>query len=103
MSPVLVMLAAGRGTRFGRAPKCVQPVCGQALARHSVEAFRRVSSGPVVCLVHYQQDEVVEALGDDLIYVHSDNPAGGTAFAAFETLSLERLESEERPPGDIDG
>jgi len=90
--PVLVMLAAGRGTRFGRSPKCVQSVCGRALARHSVEAFRRVSQGPVVCLVHYQEDEVVQALGDDLIYVHSDNPTGGTAYAAFETLSLEALE-----------
>lgn len=90
--PVLVMLAAGRGTRFGRSPKCIQPVCGQALARHSVEAFCRVSPGPVVTLVHYQQEEVVEALGDDLIYVHSDNPTGGTAFAAFETLSLDQLE-----------
>jgi len=92
--PVLVMLAAGRGTRFGRAPKCVQPVCGRALARHSVEAFRRVSQGTVVCLVHHLEEEVVSALGDDLVYVHSDNPTGGTAYAAFETLSLETLERE---------
>ena len=91
--PVLAILAAGRGTRFGRAPKCVQPVCRRALARHSVEAFRPVSSGPVVCLVHYQEDEVVQALGDDLVYVHSDSPTGGTAYAAFETLSLEALEA----------
>ena len=52
--PVLVMLAAGKGTRFGLAPKCAQPVCGKPLARHAVDAFRRVVDGAVVCLVHYR-------------------------------------------------
>ena len=31
-APVLVILAAGKGTRFGQAPKCVQPVLGVPLA-----------------------------------------------------------------------
>jgi molybdenum cofactor cytidylyltransferase len=93
--PVLVVLAAGRGSRFGKAPRCVQPVCGRALARHSIEAFRRDVSGPVVCLMNYRQDEVVHALADDLAYVHSDNPVGGRAYATYETLCIGELEDED--------
>ncbi len=96
-TPVLVVLAAGKGTRFGRDPKCIQPVHGTPLARHSVEAFRRFSPSPVVCLVGYRHDEVSAALGDDNIYVLSDNPTGGTAFAAYEAFSVEAL-LEENPP-----
>ncbi len=93
--PVLVLLAAGKGTRFGLAPKCVQPVCGKPLARHAVDAFSHAADGDVLCLVHYREDEVTAALGDDLAYVHSDNPAGGTAYAAFEALSVDRLEETD--------
>jgi hypothetical protein len=90
-SPVLVVLAAGRGTRFGHEPKCIQPVHGTPLARHSIDAFRRFSSSPVICLVGYRSSDVMGALGHDNIYVESDNPAGGTAFAAFEVFSLPEL------------
>ncbi|MBL9202393.1 MAG: NTP transferase domain-containing protein [Opitutaceae bacterium] len=90
-APVLVLLAAGKGTRFGQAPKCIQPVSGTPLARHSIEAFRTLGRAPVVCLVGYKHDEVAGALGPDNIYVRSDNPAGGTAYAAFEAFSVPDL------------
>ena len=92
---VLVVLAAGKGTRFGRDPKCIQPVGGAPLARHSIDAFRRFSPGPVVCLVGYRHDEVAAALGRDNTYVRSDNPAGGTGFAAFEAFSVPGLLEED--------
>ena len=90
-TPVLVLLAAGKGTRFGQAPKCIQPVAGTPLARHSIEAFRTLGRAPVICLVGYKHDEVAGALGADNIYVRSDNPAGGTAYAAFEAFSVPEL------------
>ncbi len=90
--PVLVILAAGKGTRFGQAPKCAQPVCGLPLARHSIQAFRELQAVPVICLVGYRHEEVAAALGDDNIYVRSDNPTGGTAFAAYEVFSVPELE-----------
>ena len=90
-APVLVVLAAGRGTRFGQDPKCIQPVYGTPLVRHSVDAFRRFNPSPVICLVGYRAGEVMEALGQDNIYVQSDNPTGGTAFAAFEAFSIPDL------------
>ena len=78
-APVLVILAAGKGTRFGHEPKCIQPVHGTPLARHSIDAFRRFSSSPVICLVGYRHQQVAAALGADVTYFLSDDPAGGTA------------------------
>jgi CTP:molybdopterin cytidylyltransferase MocA len=90
-APVLVILAAGKGTRFGQAPKCIQPVCGTPLARHSIDAFRRFSPSPVIGLVGYRHADVSAALGQDNIYILSGNPAGGTAYAAWEAFSLPAL------------
>ena len=93
-SVALVVLAAGKGTRFGRDPKCIQPVSGSPLARHSIDAFRRFGPGPVICIVGYRHEDVSAALGDDNTYVRSDDPAGGTGFAALEAFSV---------PGLLDG
>lgn len=95
-APLLIILAAGKGTRFGQNPKCVQPVHGTPLARHSIDSFRHFSASPVICLVGYRHDEVAGALGRDNIYVKSANPTGGTAFAAYEALSVPGL-LEENP------
>lgn len=88
---VLVVLAAGKGTRFGQQPKCIQPVCGTPLARHSIDGFRSVAPAPAVCLVGYRHEDVASALGADNLYVRSDNPAGGTAHAAYEALCVPGL------------
>jgi GTP:adenosylcobinamide-phosphate guanylyltransferase len=96
-APVLVVLAAGRGTRFGQDPKCIQPVHGTPLARHSIDAFRRFTPAPVVCIVGYRHQEVTAALGSDNVYVLSANPTGGTAFAAFEAFSVEELAALNAP------
>lgn len=90
--PVLVLLAAGKGTRFGTEPKCIQPVHGTPLARHSVDAFRRLSPNPAICIIGYRHEDVAGALGSDNIYVVSSNPAGGTALAAYEAFSIPVLD-----------
>jgi molybdopterin-guanine dinucleotide biosynthesis protein A len=92
--PVMVLLAAGKGTRFGQAPKCAQLVNGVPLARHSIEAFRRFSPAPVIGIVGYRHEEVSAALGEDNLYVRTDNPAGGTAFAAYEAFCVTELERD---------
>jgi molybdopterin-guanine dinucleotide biosynthesis protein A len=89
--PVLLILAAGKGTRFGRSPKCAQKLDGIPLARYSIDAFRNFCSSPVICVVGYRHEEVMAALGDDNVYVRSDNHAGGTAFASFEAFSVAAL------------
>ena len=90
-TPVLVILVAGKGTRFGKEPKCIQPVHGTPLARHSIDAFHRISLTTSICIVGYRHEEVSESLGKDNTYVLSDNPAGGTAFAAFEAFCVPGL------------
>jgi GTP:adenosylcobinamide-phosphate guanylyltransferase len=94
--PVLVILAAGKGTRFGHSPKCAQKLDGVPLARYSIDSFRNFCSSPVVCVVGYRHQEVMAALGEDNIYVLSENPSGGTAFASFEAFSVPQL-SEKNP------
>jgi hypothetical protein len=90
-SPVLVILVAGKGTRFGKEPKCIQKVHGTPLARHSINAFQRLSPIPAICIVGYRYNEVSAALGEDNTYVVSDNPTGGTAFAALEAFCVPGL------------
>ncbi|MEZ5402849.1 MAG: NTP transferase domain-containing protein [Bryobacteraceae bacterium] len=93
--PLLVLLAAGKGTRFGSDPKCIQLVHGTPLARHSIDEFHRSndapSDPPAVVIVGYKHAEVSTALGADNVYVLSANPAGGTAFAAWEAFSVPAL------------
>lgn len=88
---VLVTLVAGKGTRFGTDPKCIQSVNGLPLARHSIDAFKRISNSPVISIVGYKHEEVVSALGPDNLYILTDNPAGGTAFAAIEAFCVSDL------------
>jgi hypothetical protein len=95
--PALVILAAGRGTRFGAAPKCVQPVAGLPLARHTIQSFRHHFSGPVIAVIGYRHKDVAAALGSDLWFVRSDNPVGGTAFAVYEAFCLPELDMYDPP------
>jgi hypothetical protein len=81
-----VLLAAGKGTRFGVEPKCIQPVQGAPLAAQAIHAFRCFAPGPVICVVGYRQEEVTHALGPNNLYIGSDNPTGGTAYAAYEAF-----------------
>lgn len=85
---VLVVLAAGKGTRFGTAPKCVQPVRGIPLGRHSIRNFLSLHPAPCIALVGYAHEEVMAGLGPDTVFVRSADPTGGTAFAAWEALSV---------------
>ena len=93
-APVMILLAAGKGTRFGHEPKCAQVVNGLPLARHSIDAFKSVSPATVICVIGYRGEQVAQVLGPDNIYVHSDNPAGGTAFAACEAFAVSALEQD---------
>lgn len=90
-TPVLILLAAGKGTRFGKQPKCIQPIAGTPLASHTINAFRIVSAAPAICMIGYQADQVSQALGGDNIYVRSRDPAGGTAWASYEAFAVDAL------------
>lgn len=100
---VLVLLAAGKGTRFGDNPKCASMVGGKPLARHTVDSFRqclrnradesasKAERAGVVAAVGHRESDVMAAIGPEVLFIRSENPAGGTAFAAFEALGAPGL------------
>lgn len=65
MSPVAgIVLAAGRGTRFGPAPKLLALLDGKPLVRHVVEAALASTLSPVVVVTGHRAGEVEAALID---------------------------------------
>jgi CTP:molybdopterin cytidylyltransferase MocA len=85
--PQLVLLAAGRGTRFGEDPKCVHPIRGVPLARLTIASFACSSTNPAIVVVGYRADEVMAKLGNGNRYLRSANPTGGTAWASLEAVA----------------
>ncbi len=68
-----VLLAAGRGTRFGASPKLLSLLDGKPLVRHAAEAAVAADLGPVVAVLGHAGGEVRAALaGLPLTLV--DNP-----------------------------
>ncbi|KMO37299.1 4-diphosphocytidyl-2C-methyl-D-erythritol kinase [Methylobacterium tarhaniae] len=73
-----VLLAAGRGTRFGASPKLLSPLDGKPLVRHAAEAALAADLGPVVAVLGHAAAEVRAALaGLPLTLVENPDYAAG--------------------------
>ncbi|KMO42135.1 4-diphosphocytidyl-2C-methyl-D-erythritol kinase [Methylobacterium variabile] len=73
-----VLLAAGRGTRFGASPKLLSVLDGRPLVRHAAEAAVAADLGPVVAVLGHAGAEMREALtGLPLILVENRDYAEG--------------------------
>ncbi len=57
-----ILLAAGRGTRFGEEPKLLAQVGGKALVRHVAEAAVHSTAGPVIVVTGHRAEAVQAAL-----------------------------------------
>lgn len=57
-----ILLAAGRGTRFGDDPKLLARLGGKAMVRHAAEAAVRSMAHPVVVVTGHRAAEVQSAL-----------------------------------------
>jgi molybdenum cofactor cytidylyltransferase len=57
-----ILLAAGRGTRFGGDLKLLALLGGKALVRHAAEAAVGSSADPVIVVTGHRAEEVAEAL-----------------------------------------
>lgn len=57
-----IVLAAGRGTRFGQEPKLLAEFGGKALVRHVVEAAISSSAEPVIVVTGHRATEVEASL-----------------------------------------
>ena len=62
MSVAALILAAGRGTRFGDAPKLLAPLQGKPLVRHVAEAAMASTAHPVIAVTGHRASEVEAAL-----------------------------------------
>ncbi|MBK3398399.1 MULTISPECIES: nucleotidyltransferase family protein [Methylobacterium] len=73
-----VLLAAGRGTRFGASPKLLSVLDGKPLVRHAAEAAVQAGLGPVVAVLGHAGAQVREALaGLPLTIVDNPDYAAG--------------------------
>jgi molybdenum cofactor cytidylyltransferase len=57
-----IVLAAGRGTRFGKEPKLLAPLGGKPLVRHAVEAAVGSSAEPVIVVTGHRANEIEASL-----------------------------------------
>jgi molybdenum cofactor cytidylyltransferase len=57
-----ILLAAGRGTRFGEEPKLLARIGGKALVRHAAEAAAGSSADPVIVVTGHRAEEVGASL-----------------------------------------
>jgi molybdenum cofactor cytidylyltransferase len=83
-----VLLAAGRGTRFGPAPKLVADLAGKPLVRHAAEAALAARAGPVIVVLGAHAEAVRAALsGLDLALVENPDYAAGLSTSLRVGLS----------------
>jgi len=85
-----IVLAAGRGTRFGDEPKLLARLGGKALVRHVAEAAVCSSADPVIVVTGHRSEEVEASLHDlPVRFLHNASFAEGlstslkTGFAAL--------------------
>jgi len=60
----VIVLAAGRGTRFGGEPKLLAPFNAKAVIRHVVEAAVGSAGGPVIVVTGHRHHDVEAELHD---------------------------------------
>src|SRR5918993_2808209 len=88
-----ILLAAGRGTRFGEEPKLVARLSGKALVRHAAEAAVNSMAGPIIVVTGHRGDAVqAELQGLPVQVVHNPLFADGLSTslkAGFSALPPE--------------
>jgi molybdenum cofactor cytidylyltransferase len=88
-----ILLAAGRGTRFGTEPKLLARIGGKALVRHVAEAAVQSTANPVIVVTGHRADVVeTELKGLPVQVVHNPQYADGLSTslkAGFSALPPE--------------
>jgi molybdenum cofactor cytidylyltransferase len=78
MKVAAIILAAGRGSRFGQEPKLLAPLAGKPLIRHVGEAALASRAQPVILVSGHRADEVERATADlGMIVVRNPKLAEG--------------------------
>jgi molybdenum cofactor cytidylyltransferase len=88
-----VILAAGRGTRFGEAPKLLAGLHSKPIVRHVAEAALASQARPVVVVTGHRAAEVEAALAD-LPLTIARNPAFAEGLSTSVKRGFEALPPE---------
>lgn len=90
-----ILLAAGRGTRFGEEPKLLAQVGGKSLVRHAAEAAVHSMADPVIVVTGHCADAVqAELKGLPVQIVH--NPLFADGLSTSLKAGFSALPSESR-------
>ena len=88
MSTVVVILAAGKGTRMkSDLPKVLHPLAGRPMIAYSLDLARAVGEGPPVVIVGHGAEEVMAAVGPDATFVIQREQLG-TGHAVMQAESV---------------
>lgn len=85
-----IILAAGKGTRMvSDLPKCLHPVCGEPMIQHVIKALNGAGFEQKVVVVGHGAETVVEAVGEQVSYVHQEvlDGTGGAVRVALDSLA----------------
>ena len=86
-TPQAVILAAGKGSRLGKAadglPKCLIQVGGSTLIRHQLDALADAGVGPVLVLIGYGADLVRETVGTSAEFILNPRYAATNSLHTF--------------------
>jgi len=86
-TPQGVILAAGKGSRLGKAadglPKCLIQVGGRTLIRHQLDALADAGVGPVLVLIGYAADLVRETVGNSAEFILNPRYAATNSLHTF--------------------
>jgi len=86
-TPQAVILAAGKGSRLGKAadglPKCLIQVGGSTLIRHQLDALADAGVGPVLVLIGYGADLVRETVGNSAEFILNPRYAATNSLHTF--------------------
>jgi 2-C-methyl-D-erythritol 4-phosphate cytidylyltransferase/2-C-methyl-D-erythritol 2,4-cyclodiphosphate synthase len=82
-----IIVAGGRGTRFGGAPKQWREIAGRSLAAYAAEALARAGVERLVLVYHPDDASWAEAVDPRLILVHGGGTRAESVSAGLEALA----------------
>lgn len=79
-----IVLAAGKGTRMkSKKSKLVQKIYGKEIVKRAVENAKKAGVNNIVAVVGYMKEEVMQVLGDTVMYANQEEMLG-TAHAVMQ-------------------
>jgi molybdenum cofactor cytidylyltransferase len=88
-----IVLAAGRSTRMGPSNKLLEPLRGQPVLRHAVEAQLSAGLDPVIVVTGHQREQVETALAG-LAVSFADNPDYAAGMAGSLRVGVAALPAD---------